>query len=169
MLEKQYPWQHNITCAGLGEGDALRESYPDISYVRIAPGGRLPFATGEFDIVHSNAVLEHVGGQAERAEFLREAARVGKSLFITIPNRWFPLEHHTAIPLLHWSPSLFRALTKKTSLSYWSDPSNVDFISARSLMSEWGRLGLTAGEVKYVGLRLGPFSSNLALIVKRAS
>jgi hypothetical protein len=169
MLEKQYPWPHNINCAGLGDGEALQQLYPGISYTRVAPGAPLPFADAEFDIVHSNAVLEHVGGRANRADFLREAARVGRSLFITIPNRWFPLEHHTAIPLLHWNPALFRALTKRTSLSYWSDPRNVDFIGARELMSEWDRVGQTAGEVRFVGLRLGPLSSNIALIVKRAS
>lgn len=169
MLEKQYPWQQNITCAGLGDGKVLREAYPSISYVKITPGAKLPFAANEFDIVHSNAVLEHVGGRDERAEFLREASRVGKSMFIAIPNKWFPMEHHTAIPFLHWSPPLFRALIKRTRLHWWADPHNLDFLGASNLLYEWHSLASAVGDVEYVGLRLGPLSSNLALIVQKGA
>ena len=31
--------------------------------------------------------------------------RVGKRVFLTTPNRWFPVEVHTRLPLVHWLPS----------------------------------------------------------------
>src|SRR4051812_39992781 len=107
MLEKQYPWPANITCAGLGDGRELRRTYRGLSYVKIDGLRGLPFRDRAFDIGWSNAVLEHVGGREQRANFLRELIRVSRALFITVPNRWFPVEHHTGIPLLHWSETLF--------------------------------------------------------------
>lgn len=164
MLEKQYPWPNRITCAGLGNGTELRRSYPGLSYVRIDGSLGLPFRDKAFDIALSNAVLEHVGGRGQRVKFLRELIRVSRSVFITVPNRWFPVEHHTGIPLLHWSAATFRAALRGTSLRHWADPGNMDFLSRRMLLDEWP--GPQAADVFYAGLRLGPFSSNLALVAR---
>src|SRR2546423_168616 len=164
MLEKQHPWLDRITCAGLGDGSELHRSYPALSYVKIDGSGRLPFQDKAFDIGWSNAVLEHVGGREQRISFLRELIRVSRSVFLTVPNRWFPVEHHTGIPLLHWNGALFRASLRSTPMRYWSDPRNMDFLSRRMLLDEWPGSG--PADVFYAGLRLGPLSSNLALVAK---
>src|SRR5258708_4616087 len=38
--------------------------------------------------------------------FVRTAARcrVAGKVFVTTPNRWFPLDPHTLLPLVHWLP-----------------------------------------------------------------
>ena len=46
---------------------------------------------GTFDVVFSNAVIEHVGGEEEQLRFVAEALRVGRRAFITTPNRLFPV------------------------------------------------------------------------------
>jgi hypothetical protein len=33
-----------------------------------------------------------------------EALRVARRAFVTTPNRWFPIEVHTLLPLVHWLP-----------------------------------------------------------------
>ncbi|MEZ5099656.1 MAG: methyltransferase domain-containing protein [Thermoleophilia bacterium] len=65
---------------------------------------RAPFADGAFDLYVSNAVVEHVGAEAAQRRFVHEAVRVAGSVFLTTPNRWFPLEVHTRLPLVHWLP-----------------------------------------------------------------
>ena len=164
MLEKRYPWRDKITCAGLGDGDRLVACYPAISYVKIARNERLPFEDGAFDVACCNAVLEHVGGQEDRAALVREILRVCRAVFLTVPNRWFPIEHHTGIPLLHWSKPLFRAALKNTRWKYWSSSANLEFLSKRLLRSEWP--AARPAVLYYTGFYLGPFSSNLALIHK---
>jgi hypothetical protein len=57
--------------------------------------------------VHSNAVIEHVGGTERQAAFVREAVRVGGRVFVTTPNRWFPVEDHTRLPFVHRLPEAF--------------------------------------------------------------
>jgi 2-polyprenyl-3-methyl-5-hydroxy-6-metoxy-1,4-benzoquinol methylase len=66
-------------------------------------GLALPFPDQSFDLVLSNAVIEHVGGVAEQQELLREQMRVGRHWIVTTPNRWFPVESHTGAVLQHWS------------------------------------------------------------------
>jgi SAM-dependent methyltransferase len=161
FLEKLHPHTRMITCAGLGDGRQVRANFPGINFVQVTEGGRLPFPDKNFDIVYSNAVLEHVGGAEERRRFAAELERVGRRAFIAVPNRWFPIEHHTALPLLHYIPPLFRAVVRRTSMAIWADPKTVDFISAGELRRAWPRPG---ARVVQTGLPLGPFSSNLALI-----
>jgi len=167
ILEKLYPWPSQITCASLGSGAAITAAHPDVRHVPIEPGQKLPFGDCEFDIAYSNAVLEHVGGSERRRVFLLEAQRVSRAIFVLVPNRWFPVEHHTGIPFLHWSPTWFRRTLKNGPRSYWSRVENLDFLSASLLRYEWPLNRPIS--VKYAGLPLGPLSSNLAIIFDRAN
>jgi len=103
FFEELYPWPERITALGLNEGDAFRARYPRVAYVQ-GDALALPFEDDAFDVVFSNAVIEHVGGRDAQRRFVAEALRVGRRVFITTPNRWFPLELHTRLPLVHWLP-----------------------------------------------------------------
>ena len=103
FFEESYPWPERITALGLHDGEGFRARYPDIPYVQ-GDACALPFADGAFDVVFSNAVIEHVGGRARQRQFVSEALRVGRRVFITTPNRRFPVEVHTRLPLVHWLP-----------------------------------------------------------------
>lgn len=75
-----------------------------VMFVR-ADGTALPFRDGAFDVALSNAVVEHVGGAREAAKLLDESRRVSRRFAVhTTPNRWFPVETHTLVPLVHWLP-----------------------------------------------------------------
>jgi SAM-dependent methyltransferase len=103
FLEELYPWPERITALGLQDGAGFRARYPHIRYVQ-GDACALPFADGEFDIVFSNAVIEHVGGRERQRLLVSEALRVGRRAFVTTPNRRFPLEVHTRLPFVHWLP-----------------------------------------------------------------
>jgi hypothetical protein len=102
-FEEHYPWPERITALGLQDGAAFRERYPHVPYVQ-GDACALPFRDGAFDIVHSNAVIEHVGGRERQRLLVSEALRVARRVFITTPNRRFPIEVHTRLPLVHWLP-----------------------------------------------------------------
>lgn len=160
FLERRYPYPHNITCAGIGDGADIKRHFPEVNYQKLVPMAPLPFEDKQFDIAYSNAVLEHVGGKQNRLYLLGEISRVAKRLFIALPNRFFPVEHHTAIPFLHYSPGLFRRLLKGTKRDYWSKMENLDFIGY-GVFSEELRSVRADAHVELAGLRIGPFSSNL--------
>ena len=162
-LEKLYPYPNMITCAGLDDGAEVRRTLPEVNYVQIAPGEKLPFGDKQFDIAYSNAVLEHVGGPEARAAFMTDAMRVARAVFFAVPNRWFPVEHHTGLPFLHYSPALFRRVLSGGDKDYWTKQENLDFLSKATLRCE---LQQWNPRLKYAGLVLGPFSSNIALVCR---
>jgi SAM-dependent methyltransferase len=119
FFEEHYPWPERITALGLNDGAGFRARYPRIEYVQ-GDACALPFGDGEFDIVFSNAVIEHVGGRGRQRQLVSEAIRVGRRVFITTPNRRFPVEVHTRLPLVHWLPDAlahpaYRALGKESA------------------------------------------------------
>ncbi len=144
-FEEHYPWPERITALGLHDGEGFRARYPDIPYVQ-GDACALPFPDGAFDIVFSNAVIEHLGGRARQRQFVSEALRVGRRVFITTPNRRFPVEVHTRLPLVHWLPDaashpVYRAAGKAFA-------TDVDLLTKRSLES------LFPGRVRIVSLGL---------------
>lgn len=85
-----------VTASGLHEDNG---SWPH--YVK-ADALELAFGDQEFDLVVSNAVIEHVGGEQKQRKMLAEVARVGRSWVVTTPNRWFPVEAHHHTLFSHW-------------------------------------------------------------------
>ena len=133
-FEQMYPFPHNVTCVGTEDGSHLESQYPGLKYRQVSAGDPLPFGDGEFDVVFSNAVIEHVGNRNAQAAFVRELCRVGQSFFITTPNRWFPFEHHTGLPLLHYlPPAAFRSLLRNTRYAHWAEESNLNILTAGEL------------------------------------
>jgi SAM-dependent methyltransferase len=99
-LEKHYPHPERITAVSQQSLDYFRARYPKVTAV-IGDGLKLPFPDRNFDIVFSNAVIEHVGDRDRQLLFIRELRRVAGRGYMTTPNRHFPIEVHTRIPLLH--------------------------------------------------------------------
>jgi SAM-dependent methyltransferase len=103
FLEAMYPWPRRITAVGLGELPNFQRAFPEVTCVR-ADGRNLPFSDDSFDIAFSNAVIEHVGDEGDQRAFAVELCRVGRRVFVTTPNRWFPVDVHTLLPAVHWLP-----------------------------------------------------------------
>jgi SAM-dependent methyltransferase len=145
FFEELYPWPERVTALGLHDGAGFRARYPLIRYVQ-GDACELPFADGEFDIVFSNAVLEHVGGRERQRRLVSEALRVGRQAFVTTPNRRFPIEVHTRLPFVHWLPA--RLADVVYDLTGKGFAKEIDLLSKRSLGS------LFPGRVRIVDLGL---------------
>lgn len=164
VLERNYQFPEKVTACGVGECIEFQREFPSVTYRRIEPNARLPFDDNAFDIATANAVLEHVGSHENQRLFVSELARVSKRAFITVPNRFFPIEHHTAIPLLHFTNGGFKVACSVLGKTSWTETENLILMTRKKLWRLAGDLQKSVS-VGYTGLRLGPFSSNLYLAI----
>jgi hypothetical protein len=74
------------------------------------------------------------------------------------PHRTFPIEMHTALPVLHYLPAgLHRRLLGSIGFDYWASEDRLNLLDARSLRS----LFPTDREVAIDRIRIGGVVSNL--------
>jgi SAM-dependent methyltransferase len=131
FFEAMYPWPERITAVSDVPLPHFAQEFPQVETVT-ADGRELPFPDDAFDVAFSNAVVEHVGGREDQRRFVHELCRVAHRVFVSTPNRWFPVEAHTLVPLVHWLPRaprerIFSALRRDR----WQ---GVELLGARDLL-----------------------------------
>jgi hypothetical protein len=72
-------------------------------------------ARRHYDLVFSNAVIEHVGGHAQRLRFADAVHRLAPRHWIQTPYRYFPIEPHWLFPGFQFLPLAARAEVSR----YW--------------------------------------------------
>jgi hypothetical protein len=166
FLEVLYPNKDAITAVGLEDGSHLEIKYPGLHFVQVR-AGPLPFEDNQFDVAHSSAVIEHVGSRQNQVDFLRELLRVARhGIFVTTPNRWFPVEFHTTLPLVHWlPPAVFRALLRRIGRQFYAQEANLNLMSRDDLHRAARQAGVKNFQIDTV--RLGQWPSNLLLIGRK--
>lgn len=100
-----YPWKNNVSAINLSSEhiSIIQEYYPEVD-ARVGDACDLPWEDEHFDIVYSNAVIEHLGSFEKQKKMAAEIMRVGKRWFISTPNRWYPFEFHMRLPFITWLP-----------------------------------------------------------------
>jgi 2-polyprenyl-3-methyl-5-hydroxy-6-metoxy-1,4-benzoquinol methylase len=163
FLEKLYPHKENITVASIEDCHEMVEKYGCKAFCYNTPKEALPFKDKEFDVCFCSATLEHVGTRDDQIFFLNECMRVSKQIFITTPNRYFPIEMHTFIPLLHWLPwSIFQRIVKKLVGPFYADINNLNLLSTHDIKKMQPSLS-GCGGVKINYVRTLFFKSNLII------
>ncbi|MFD2873865.1 methyltransferase domain-containing protein [Mucilaginibacter ximonensis] len=141
FLERNYPFLHNITALGIEDAPKFKENFPEVKVV-MYDGSFFPFADKSFDIAWSNAVIEHVGGYDKQLLFLSELLRSSKDIFITTPNRWFPVEVHTRLPFLHYLPKKIFDKVLKLIGKDWASGDYMNLLSVADMKKMLKRLNV---------------------------
>ncbi len=116
QFESLYEYPNQVTGGGisLAEVQDYQRSFPGVMAV-VFNGCALPFRDKSFDVVYSNAVIEHLTDHYAQQRFAAEVVRVGRGWFVTTPNLYYPVEPHYHLPLVQflpqrWQRSLVRGL-----------------------------------------------------------
>jgi SAM-dependent methyltransferase len=162
FIEKYYPYPENLTALGVDEPKQFHVRYPQVKVVQY-DGVIFPFEDNAFDVVWSNAVIEHVGDRDRQLQFIREIKRVSTRAFITTPNRHFPLEIHTRTPLLHFLPlSMFEAYLRVIGKG-WATEDYMRLLSSRDLRKLLSEAEIASWRI--VKNRLGVFTLDFVVLI----
>jgi len=119
------------------------------------------------DLVISSAVIEHVGNFKNQTNKVRNMIQLSKKyVIITTPNRFFPVEVHTKLPLIHWLPKkMFRKILLSLRMDYFACEKNLnllDIIELKKILDTFSR------EISYkiYNIRFLYFVSNFLVICK---
>jgi hypothetical protein len=121
----------------------------------------------KFNLVICSATLEHVGSfENQKLAIANLIELTDKYLFITVPNRWHPIEFHSRLPLVHWLPKkVWRKIFRQfRSLENLSIEDNLNFISPKIIKAIILENRLVK-EVKVHRTSLFGFNSNFAILV----
>jgi SAM-dependent methyltransferase len=167
-FEAWYPLKSCITAVGVEDASFLEVVHPGVRFIR-ANALDLPMGDHTFDFAHCSAMIEHVGSHTNQTQLLRELWRVArKGIFVTTPNRWFPIEVHTELPLVHYlPPSVFRRLLKVLGRDFFAKEANLNLMSRNTLFSAARGAGINDFRIESVALLGWP--SNLMLIARKSA
>jgi hypothetical protein len=164
FFERLYPHTERLSACSIEDCANLETSFPGLSFKRIT-GPDLPYANREFDLALSFAVLEHVGSAERQRHFLSELARIADAFVVYTPYRYFPMEMHTLLPLVHWLPVHWhRAFLRWFGMQFWADEGNLNLLSLTTIRSALPRSG--RADVRLVW-SLG-FPSNIEVYWRRS-
>jgi|TARA_B110000483_G_C18206130_1_gene547743 ubiquinone/menaquinone biosynthesis C-methylase UbiE len=163
---QKYPYKEKITCLSNQELLEVKKKYPEIQTL-LGDARNMNFEDNCFEIVHSNATIEHVGNFENQIKFIQECYRVSsKYVFIQTPNKLFPIDFHTKIPLIHFLPDkVYRTLLKLVGLSFYSDINNLNLLSKKKLIVIMKILNIY--NYKIIDHKLFGLRSNIVLIIRK--
>jgi len=166
FFENLYPHPDRITA--FSDQDASWMTMGD-SGIKFIQGNALnmPFKDDSFDLVFSSAVIEHVGSRENQRQFLQECIRVSKKfIFITTPNKYYPIELHTALPLLHWlPPKCYRYILNLIGKQFFAKEDNLNLLSKNDLVKLLYEIKFDRFQIKHI--RFLGLKSNILLIARK--
>ena len=158
---------HKITCLSNQNCEILKKKYPNLKEIVVGDGKKTNLPDNSFEIVHSNATIEHVGSLENQLLFVKECLRISeKYVFIQTPNRFYPIDFHTTLPLIHWLPkNLHRKILKIIGLEFYSLEKNLNLLSENDIKNICKELNIHSYQI--IKHKLFMLTSNLVLIIKK--
>lgn len=166
FFEEQFPDKKKIIALSDQSALFLEKQYPGLVFKQ-GDARQLPFEDNSIDVVFSSAVIEHVGSEDNQLKMISECYRVcRKGVFITTPNRWFPIDPHTSLPLIHWLPKRWhRLLLKKFGYDFFSHEKNLNLLNKKTIMRLCENIQIKKISIKKIKT-LG-WTSNLMIIIRK--
>ena len=107
IIPRDYLLRRNvhITLVNISPPENLPEENDAVFSYMQGDGCRLKdIKDNQFDMAHSNSVIEHVGNWQKMVDFAEEIRRIAKMYYVQTPNYFFPIEPHFLFPFFQWLP-----------------------------------------------------------------
>lgn len=166
IILSKYKWKENITCLSDQNCNILKKKYKKTKFF-IGDAKKIKYDNNKFDIVYSSATIEHLGSYQNQLKAIKEMYRISRRfLFLTTPNRFFPIEMHTKLPFLHFLPKkIFRSILKYFGEKFFCYEKNLNLLSRKDLDNLCRDAEIKNYKIVYNYLLF--FRSNMILIAKK--
>jgi hypothetical protein len=137
FFESLYPYPARLTAIGQSAEDAdwFPEQFPGLTFLE-ADLRSIPVEDNYFDTGICNAVVEHAGTYDQQVALVREVCRVCQRVLFTTPNKGFPVELHTFLPLAHWLPDTsFRTILRRLGYGSLATIESLNPLDAATFLS----------------------------------
>ena len=123
------------------------------------------FDDNAFDLVHSNSVIEHVGGWSEASQMAREVRRLAPAYYVQTPNFWFPFEPHFRFPFFQYLPEQVRyRMLMNFNLGFGGRRTSVDAamqgVQSVDLL-DMAQMRALFPDAQYIRERIGPLTKSI--------
>ena len=96
---------------------------------------------GQFDVVYSNSLIEHLRGHAARLRFAEVVTSMAPAYIVQTPYRYFPLEPHWIFPGFQFLPTVVRSyIAPRWPLGHtagWDSRAASDEVMSTELLSRF--------------------------------
>ena len=166
MFLKKFRNHKNFFCLSNQDLSSIKKKFSKFSYF-LGDARKMSFRDNSFDIVHSNATIEHVGNDKFQIKFIRECLRVSrKVVFITTPYKYFPIDFHSKIPFLHFFPHrIYSFILKLFGENFFRFKKNLNLISHQKIISYCQKLKIKNYKIVFYYFLF--FKSNIILIINK--
>lgn len=95
----------SVTIVNLARDQGPYEPWMNVVQADACAGG-----FGQYDLVFSNSLMEHLGGHARRQQFADVIRESASSWWVQTPYRYFPIEPHWIFPGFQFLPFRLRVM-----------------------------------------------------------
>ena len=166
IIFNQYKWKNNITGFSNQDCNILKKKFKTNKFIK-GDAKNIKLKKNKFDISFCSATIEHVGNYKNQKKLISELFRVSRNyVFLTTPNRSFPIDFHTKLPIIHLLPKkIHRKILKFFNLTYFASEKNLNLLFSKDIRKICRELKII--DYKIVYNKFIFLKSNIILIIKK--
>ena len=117
------------------------------------------------DLVISSATIEHVGRYENQMKMLENIINLTKKyFFITTPNRFFPIDFHTKLPIIHMLPKkIHRKILRLINLDEYAEEENLNLLDENTVNKLINTQQNASFKIRIFKVKLFGLTSNLLI------
>ena len=117
------------------------------------------------DLVISSATIEHVGSYENQIKMLKNIIKLtNKYFFITTPNRFFPIDFHTKLPIIHMLPKkIHRKILRFINLKEYAAEENLNLLDENTVNKLINTQQNVTFKIRIFKVKLFGLTSNLLI------
>ena len=162
----RYKWKNNITGFSNQDCNILKKKFKTNKFIK-GDAKNINLKKNKFDISFCSATIEHVGSYKNQKKLISELYRISRNyVFLTTPNRSFPIDFHTKLPIIHLLPKkIHRKILKFFKLNYFASEKNLNLLFSKDIARICSDLKII--DYKIVYNKFIFLKSNIILIIKK--